>query len=932
MNAPHSSQPRHLVAVWFADVVGYSRLASANEDGALRLVGRFQTCVRGAVERYGGRVVKFVGDAALAEFSSTDAAARSALLLLEEFQEESDTQLRIGLHVGDLVPQDDGDVMGDGVNLAVRLQADAEPGEVLVSEDAWRQLRHREGYRFREAGRRHLKGQVEPVGVFVLLPGSIGAGEATAAASADPGGPGGRRLSWAGALSRATMRLPRSVERRASGGSSRTSSYMGGLKERLARGTRLRLLLLPLALIALFAPAAGLWTMWSSGQVRARDAATAEAERTGVTTIAVMPFLYQGTPDWADLGEGLVTLLSSSLDGAGELRSVDHFAVLSHALALDDSERLSPAHTREIADRLQADLLILGSVFASAEKIRISAFLYRVDGEPVAEWSGTVEGTEPMALVDELSRKILEGQLVSAEDRLSRIAAQTTSSSSALKAWLQGNREFRAARYDDAVATLKVAVREDPSFALAHYRLSTAAAWNFDFTEARRAARKALELSGNLTPRDMNLVRAWHSLLNGDWTEAERLYHLVLAEDGFDVEARSGLGEVQAHYNSLRGKPANEAEDAFNRVLQLAPNYGEARFHLMEFAARRGDKAAVDSLLIGGDPESPQMRSWQAARELSWGDPARADSIIRSLQEAPDRIVGVAGARAAVHFANLDAGESLARLLTRPGRSAPWQGAGHIMLAQGYLARGDWASARTELDASMEVDRGWALEMRALGALLPDAPVDNDELRQLRAELEVWDPRELNAETTFFFGTHWDVHAQLSQYLLALLSLRLDDLEAARRHSGAIRSTGRGDPSGSIGASLRLSVEAHRAARAGDSARALRLLEGDRLKAPLERVALSPFFAQALDRYLRAELLTTLGRPEEALRWYASLSDGADLMFWAAAHRRQSELLTRMGRAEEAPPHAERVRALRGGHEPRQSLLPQPANRSTSPP
>ena len=880
-------------------------------------------------------MVKFVGDAALAEFSSTDAAARSALLLLEAFEEDSHTQLRVGLHVGDVVPQDDGDVMGDGVNLAVRLQAEAEPGEVVVSEDAWRQLRHREGYRFREAGRRQLKGQIDSVRVFVVLGESTGARDATDAASADPDGHGGGGLSWAGSLRR-VMRLPRSAGSTASGRSAHYSGYMWGLKERLGRGTRLRVFFLPLALIALLAPAASLWTMWGNGQLGARDAATAEAaaeaERTGVTTIAVMPFLVQGTAESAYLGEGLVTLLSTSLNGAGQLRSVDHHVVLSQALALEESERLSPRLAGEIADRLRADFFTLGTVFESAGKFLISVTLYRCGEEPVAVLSEDVEGTDPSVLVDSLSRKILEVQLTSAGDRLSRLAVLTSASTPALKAWLRGDREFRAARYDDAVATLKVAVREDPSFALAHYRLSTAAAWNFQFDLARNAADDALEHSGQLTPRDRNLVRAWHSLLNGDWAEAERLYDLVLAEDGFDVEARSGLGEVGAHYNPLRGKRANEAEDDFNRVLRLAPNYGEARFHLMEFAARRGDTAAVDSLLKAGDPESPQMRSWQAARELSWGHPARADSIIRSLQEAPDLVVGVAAARAAVHFGDLDAGASLARLLTHPGRPAPWQGAGHIMLAQGYLARGDWASARTELDASMEVDRGWALEMRAFGALLPDAPLDDDELRQLRAELEAWGPRELNPETTFFFGTHYDVHAQLRWYLLALLSLRLGEVDTALQYRGEIRSTGPGHSSESIGASLRRSVAAHQAARAGDSADALRLLEGDRLRAPLERIALSPFYAQALDRYLRAELLTSLGRPDEALGWFASLSEGSDLLFWAVAHRRQSELLASMGRAEEAKAHAERFRDLRGRHEPLASVLHQSANRPTSSP
>jgi hypothetical protein len=82
------------------------------------------------------------------------------------------------------------------------------------------------------------------------------------------------------------------------------------------------------------------------------------------------------------------------------------------------------------------------------------------------------------------------------------------------------------------------------------------------------------------------------------------------------------------------------------------------------------------------------------------------------------------------------------------------------------------------------------------------------------------------------------------------------------------------------------------------------------VRAPLERIAGSPFFAQALDRYLRAEVLRELGRNEDALRWYASLSEGPDILFWAAAHQRQNELLGRVGRTEEAKWHIERLQSI----------------------
>src|SRR5438874_12964031 len=116
---------RRLVAVWFADIVGYSAHAAEDETGALRLVEILQTLSRETVRRYGGRVVKFLGDAVLAEFPSTDLALRAAVALNIEYADKSIAsggvhRLRIGVHVGDVAVGADGDLYGDAVNVAAR--------------------------------------------------------------------------------------------------------------------------------------------------------------------------------------------------------------------------------------------------------------------------------------------------------------------------------------------------------------------------------------------------------------------------------------------------------------------------------------------------------------------------------------------------------------------------------------------------------------------------------------------------------------------------------------------------------------------------------------------------------------------------------------------------------------------------------------------
>ncbi len=154
---------RTLVALWFADIAGYSEHAAKDETSALRMVEILQTLSRETVTRYNGRVVKFLGDAVLAEFPSAELAAFSAAELSRQFEEQSARigdrgQVRVGVHLGDVAVAPDGDLYGDAVNAAARIQQAAAPGQVVVSQDIRRQLRSRRECRFHDLGQQSLKG------------------------------------------------------------------------------------------------------------------------------------------------------------------------------------------------------------------------------------------------------------------------------------------------------------------------------------------------------------------------------------------------------------------------------------------------------------------------------------------------------------------------------------------------------------------------------------------------------------------------------------------------------------------------------------------------------------------------------------------------------------------------------------------------------
>src|SRR5208283_433761 len=140
------SQTRKLAAILAADVVGYSRLAGADEDRTLaRLRALRSDLIDPTVAVHNGRVVKRTGDGALVEFRSVVDAVRCAVEVQSAMVErnarvapDKRIEFRIGLHLGDVVEESDNDLMGDGVNIAARLEGLAEPGAICLSEDAYR--------------------------------------------------------------------------------------------------------------------------------------------------------------------------------------------------------------------------------------------------------------------------------------------------------------------------------------------------------------------------------------------------------------------------------------------------------------------------------------------------------------------------------------------------------------------------------------------------------------------------------------------------------------------------------------------------------------------------------------------------------------------------------------------------------------------------
>src|SRR5208283_3047010 len=167
---------RKLAAILVADIVGYSRLAGADEDRILaRLRALRSDLIDPTISVHHGRVVKRTGDGAIVEFRSVVDAVRCAIEIQNAMAERNagvaeDRRIvfRIGVHLGDVVEESDGDLMGDGVNIAARLEGIAQPGAICLSEDAYRQVRARLDLAVSDLGATRLKNIAEPVRIYSL--------------------------------------------------------------------------------------------------------------------------------------------------------------------------------------------------------------------------------------------------------------------------------------------------------------------------------------------------------------------------------------------------------------------------------------------------------------------------------------------------------------------------------------------------------------------------------------------------------------------------------------------------------------------------------------------------------------------------------------------------------------------------------------------
>ena len=584
--------------------------------------------------------------------------------------------------------------------------------------------------------------------------------------------------------------------------------------------------------------------------------------------VAVLPFTVHGGAGLATLRDGLVDLLSRDLDGAGDLHAVDATTVLS-AARKDHVGDLDVDGGQRLARRVGATRFLLGSVTAVGGEARVEARLYDGSSTPAAVISAaaaTGDTTRIVALLDKVAADLLAGRFRGSGDRMPQIAATTTQSLGALRAFLDGEERLRSGDYAKALEPFQLAVQLDTAFALAHYRVALIGSVLERPTLVGPGIASALRHEDRLAPRDRRLLGAFDALVDGRPDDAEREYRALLEDYPNDVEVQWRLATTLMHYNPVRGRSVQEARPLFESVRRLEPSFGCVDCNLKSLAYVAGDMARADSLIasrakvaytdsvvraaVRHDEPTLQRLAAEARSTVPAGALVPAVWVVGQYVQQPraaEPFAWVAARRSDRSQANVN---SLAKLLLGLGR---WTAADSVVAS---VASGPWAP--------------WAHISRGLNAAYPFFEVPRAQLERIRTDVIA----EKIPDQPGIYNRGLASNQPLNrQYAIGLLSSRIGDAAGALRAAAWLEDSTVGASHPRLGRSLAAAIRADVALSQGRAAEALKALEPVQGNIPLAVASYNPF-TEDYARLLRARALIALGRDDDALPW---LVNGFDL-------------------------------------------------------
>ena len=562
---------RKLAAIMFTDIVGYMALMSRDEAKALELLQRNRALLKPIIQQFRGEWLKEIGDGTLSSFASAVEAVNCALEIQHIFRSDPDLSLRIGIHVGDVVFEE-GDVFGDGVNVASRLEPLAEPGGICVSQQVYDAIGKKPGIEASSMGKKVLKGVAEQVEVYALHEqrATVPASQA-AAAGASP-----LRRWWPVAAGVAALFI-----------------------------------------IGLFLQRGGLFKPGSQGVLRAKS-------------VAVLPFAnFSDDPADEYFSDGITEDILAHLAKIGDLRVIARTSVMQYkgtekrirdigrelgvSAILEGSVRRSEGRVRIVSQLIDVE---------TEEHLWAETYDRQL--------------ADIFAIQTDVAQKIaraLKAELL--PDELRRLEKRPTEKLEAYEWYLRGNDYLRRggsfmasgdrANLDKAVTAYERAIELDPNFAAAHARLSyTYTALHFFHSvhpqgeRALKAVERALELDPDL-PEGHLALGYYYNLVRRDYDQALESFATaqkglqsdsdLLSEIGFvqmrqgkwdralsnlrlaaDRDPRSPLIHKRLANIYLYRRQYSKAEQVLNHLMALTPDNPWVYAHLVELALlRNGD-------------------------------------------------------------------------------------------------------------------------------------------------------------------------------------------------------------------------------------------------------------------------------------------------------------------------------------------------------
>ncbi|MFC1531554.1 hypothetical protein ACFL5T_04855 [Gemmatimonadota bacterium] len=390
----------------------------------------------------------------------------------------------------------------------------------------------------------------------------------------------------------------------------------------------------------------GFLGLWVVIQDRGKSFAPAEANDGASPAIAVLPFSVsgEGLDEWR---EGTVNLLSTNLDGAAGLRAIDSRNVLSlwdrHVADGADAERETAL---QIAEATGARWALLGSAVAIGPRVRLTAdVVYLESGKVLGQARAEGPPDSVLTLVDGLTVDVLRTLLGEVDGELQPVslAAVTTASIPALRAFLEGEAAYRVSDFVTAVEAYDRAVEADSGFALAWHQLASARGWGYTVGDERstEAHHRAWDLRGRLPERRARLVEVSYGQSVMDTSTIERARVLTRMYPD-DPEAWYLLGEAYHHLPPVHLSTPEDRIAAFQTAVALDPSFAPYRIHLVELAFMLGDSASAHEQLEEYQRLAPD--DIRAARDvvlfdLAFGDSATHDLAIAGLDTVSNELL-----------------------------------------------------------------------------------------------------------------------------------------------------------------------------------------------------------------------------------------------------------------------------------------------------